>query len=105
MMTCVRFVTKTLTPPDVPAGRMAALATTRPSREFSVETIGCCCPAGQIDRYDSGSSGTTVTLTEYACALAGMLQGPAGNWNVRTLPALIIGGPNWPACPDSPRVS
>jgi hypothetical protein len=39
-----------LTAPPSPAGTMAALALTRPSTEFSVETTGCTWPAGQIVR-------------------------------------------------------
>ena len=50
--------------PFVPAGTMAAFATTLPSKEFRVETNGCTEPVGQVVRYDSGPPGTTVTLRE-----------------------------------------
>ncbi len=104
-MTFVVLVTYTLTDPDGdPAGTIAALAFTRPSSEFKVETIGCPSPVGQIVRYPSRPMGTTVTLSEYAIALAGMLQGlsPSESGKARDeLPG--IGGP--PKGPLGLRVS
>src|SRR5208283_5043101 len=49
-ITCVGFVTKTLIAPSVPAGTIAAFATTLPSNEFRVETSGCACPVGHVLR-------------------------------------------------------
>lgn len=43
-ITCVRLVTYTLIAPLVPAGTIAALATTAPSHEFKVDTPGCDAP-------------------------------------------------------------
>ena len=49
--TLVVSVTYTLTEPvGVPAGMIAALAFTRPSSEFMVDTTGCPSPAGQMVR-------------------------------------------------------
>jgi hypothetical protein len=48
--------------PPVPAGTIAAFATTVPSKEFKVEAFGCGDPAGQAVRNPSGPLGTTVTL-------------------------------------------
>ncbi len=53
----------TLTAPPVPAGTIAALATTRPVNEFKVDTFGWLCPVGQSERYGNGPSGTTVTFS------------------------------------------
>src|SRR5271157_3781195 len=96
-MTCVRLVTKTLMAPLVPAGTIAAFATTAPSKEFNVETNGCAAPVGQAVRYDSGPSGTTVTFTEYAAAVEGTVQALAGMANERTVPAPSSGPPNGPS--------
>src|SRR5271167_3353226 len=75
-ITLVVSVTYTLTEPEgVPAGTMAALALTRPSTEFSVDTTGWPSPLGQIVRYPRTDCGTTVTFSEYATALAGILHG------------------------------
>src|SRR5208283_5966959 len=49
-ITCVGFVTNTLIAPLVPAGTIAAFATTLPSNEFRVETSGCACPVGHVLR-------------------------------------------------------
>ena len=49
----IKFVgslTNTLMAPFSPAGTMAALATTFPWNEFSVETCGCGCPCGHVVR-------------------------------------------------------
>ena len=48
--TCVGLVTKMLIAAFVPAGTIAAFATTAPSPEFRVETSGCGDPAGQAVR-------------------------------------------------------
>ena len=51
MMTSVASVVKTLMAPLVPAGTMAALATTVPVGALSVETTGICAsPVGQTVR-------------------------------------------------------
>src|SRR5579872_2911567 len=76
---------------------MAAFATTFPAGEFSVDTTGCVCPVGQAVRYPNGPLGTTVTLSEYACAVFGMpLQGLVGM--EKLLEPLL-------AKPEPPRVS
>lgn len=41
MIKSVALLANTLTEPFDPAGTMAAFANTRPSNEFSVETVGC----------------------------------------------------------------
>ena len=41
---------KTSTEPFITTGTIAALATTFPANEFSVETPGCGCPAGHVVR-------------------------------------------------------
>jgi len=63
-ITCVGLVTNTLIAASVPAGTIAAFATTLPSQEFNVETSGCGEPAGHAVRKENGPSGTTVTLSE-----------------------------------------
>src|SRR5690242_2584970 len=89
--TCVASVTNTLTFPSVPACTITALAFVRPS-EFSVETTGCGSPVGQIVRYPSFESGTTVTFSEYAAALGGTTQFVLGR-KLRVWPAAIFGPP------------
>src|SRR5947209_4202758 len=83
---------------------MAALAFTRPSGEFNVDDSGCPWPVGQIVRNPSLCCGTTVTFSEYAMALDGMLHGlpacPSGK--ERAMPP-VIGGP--PKVPSGLRVS
>src|SRR6202142_2562272 len=91
-----------LTAPFVPAGTIAAFATTLPSNEFKVETSGFAAPAGHAVKNDSGPSGTTVTFIEYAAAVAGTEQPPAGSANERVDCASISGPPN---APCAPRVS
>src|ERR1039458_9095710 len=49
----------------------------RPSSEFRVATTGRPSPAGQIVKKPSVYCGTTETFSEYAAALAGMLQPPS----------------------------
>ena len=56
--------------PLAPAGTIAAFATTLPSNEFNVDTSGRAKPAGHADRKDSAPSGTAVTFSEYAAAVA-----------------------------------
>ena len=48
MINSVASVVNTETAPFKPAGTSAALALTRPSGEFNVETNGCWEPVGQI---------------------------------------------------------
>ena len=58
IITSVASLTYTLTAPLVPAGTMAAFATTLPrssvelwvEKSFRVETTGCDCPAGHVVR-------------------------------------------------------
>src|ERR1700682_59895 len=94
--TSVSLVTKKHTAPLVPAGTMAATALTLPSMELRVETCGCCCPQGKVVRNPSPPCGTTVTLTEYACAVLGMLQVLLGIVNPRTVCPLRKGPPKGP---------
>src|SRR5271165_13099 len=101
-ITSVGSVTNTLTAPLEPAGTMAALALILPSGEFSVETPGCDCPAGQMVRYPSEPCGTTVTLSEYAVAVEGMPQGLLGIGKLRDEPPGMDGPPK---PPDGLRVS
>jgi len=61
--------------PFVPAGTIAAFATTAPSHEFNVETNGRAEPSGQAVRKPSEPSGTTVTFIEYAAAVEGAANG------------------------------
>src|ERR1700694_5727886 len=96
IMNSVSSVTKAQTAPLAPAGTMAAAALMRPS-ELSVEASGRSCPHGNIVRNASLALGTTVTLTEYACAVAGMPQAPSGTVNPRADPAVKNGAPNGPA--------
>ncbi len=91
-----------LTAPFVPAGTIAAFATTLPSNEFNVETNGRAAPVGDAVRKDNRASGTTVTFIEYAAAVAGTEQPPAGSANERVDCASISGPPN---APWAPRVS
>src|SRR5690242_18779500 len=91
--------------PFVPAGTIAAFATICPFSAFSVETIGCGWPDGQVLRYPSGPLGTTVKLRENACTLAGGAQRLSANGIDRVVAALILGGPNDPLVPCPERVS
>src|ERR1700690_2509963 len=101
-ITCVRPSTKILIAPLVPAGTIAAFATTLPSNEFSVETNGCPAPVGHAVRYGNPPSGTTVTFNEYAAAFEGTGQPPSGSANDRTDFASISGPPKGPAVPRVP---
>ena len=49
----VVLVTYALTDPFAPAGTIAAFDTMLPSNAFSVDTVGCPCPAGHKLRKDS----------------------------------------------------
>src|SRR5262249_41879363 len=96
-ITCVWLNTYTLRAPPTPAPTIAALALILPSREFSVETVGCGWPAGQIVKYPSVPVvGTTVTLSEYARAVAGIAQLLAGMGTSRVELASITGPPTGP---------
>src|SRR4051794_39503480 len=96
-MAWVGWLAKRVTAPFVPAATMAALALILPSVEFRVETVGWAWPAGQTERKPNGPRGTTVRLSEYARALAGMLQGPPGMLKSRVVAAARFGPPNGPA--------
>jgi hypothetical protein len=50
IITSVLLYTYTSTDPFVPAGTIAAFATTVPRKEFNVETTGWATPVGQIVR-------------------------------------------------------
>src|SRR5579872_2126628 len=63
---------------------------------FNVETTGSGCPAGQVVRYTSGPGGTTVMLSDHACADEGRLHELVGMGNVREPPAPSNGPPNVP---------
>src|SRR5579864_580106 len=94
----VSLLAKAQTAPLVPAGTIAATPFTRPSMELSVEVPGCVCPHGNIVRKPSGAlCGTTVTFSEYACAVAGILHALLGTTNCRAgAPPVRNGPPNGP---------
>src|SRR3954449_10795932 len=100
--TFVVLLTNTETAPAFPAGTIAALAFTRPSGEFRVETCGCDSPVGQIVRYPKGPFGTAVTLSEYASAVGGTPHPLSGTAKLRDAPPLMAGPPKGPG---SRRVS
>src|SRR5262245_23753473 len=104
-MKSVLLLTNTFTEPPLPAGTMAAFATTFPG-EFNVETNGCETPVGQIVKKPNGPDGTTVMLNEYACAMDGRGQGELAECmvNVRVVLPPRVGGPN-PAGNVASRVS
>src|SRR5215813_13295979 len=93
-MKSVLLLTNTFTEPPLPAGTIAAFATTFPG-EFNVETTGCDTPVGQIVKNPSTPDGTTVMLNEYACAMDGTGQRELGDCmaKVRVALPLRIGGP------------
>src|ERR1051325_189340 len=98
MISCVGLVATTVMPPPVPAGTIAIFAVTVPVGAFSVDEPGCDCPAGQVLRNPSvPADGTTVMLRAYACAVAGMPQGPESTGNVLGTDAARAGLPNAPA--------
>lgn len=43
---------------------MAAFATTRPSKEFNVDTLGMADPVGNTVKYPNGRCGITVIFSE-----------------------------------------
>jgi hypothetical protein len=55
--------TNTLALPFVPAGTIAALATTWPFQEFNVDTNGSRPPVGNMVRYPRYPAGTVVTFS------------------------------------------
>src|SRR5437764_499757 len=74
MITWVTCVAISEIAPPVPAGTIAAFAVIAPSSELRVDTTGCDWPAGQTERKPSVPIGTTVKLSEYAWAFAGILH-------------------------------
>src|SRR5690349_3977823 len=96
-ITSVVLLAKTLTAPLVPAATIAALDFVRPSSELSVEAMGRNSPAGHNVRKPSGPLGTTATFREYAWAVIGTPQVPAGITKSRLVPPDIAGPPNAPA--------
>src|SRR4051794_3900284 len=95
--TWVVLLANTLTAPPDPAGTIAAVDLVRPSSELAVETTGCTCPVGHSVRNPSGPAGTTATLSEYACAVGGILHGPFGMIKLRAVPPAISGPPKGPS--------
>src|SRR5579872_300733 len=86
LMSMIRSVAplgNTSTDPFVPAGIIAAFATTVPVTSFSTEAKGCGWPVGHAVMNPSDPGGTAVKFNEYACAEAGMLQEPERNGKVR----------------------
>ena len=75
-----------VTEPLVPAGTIAALATTCPSMELSVDTVGNDSPVGHAVRYPKVECGITVMFNEYACAVEGTLQPLVGSGRTRVDP-------------------
>ena len=75
----VASLTKMLIPPPIPAGTIAAFATTVPLQSFSVDTIGSGCPAGQTVTHPNAAGGSAVMFSEYACAATGTLHVLCGN--------------------------
>ncbi len=88
----------------MPAGTIAAVFTICPVTSSSVTTLGCGCPVGHRVRYPTGPGGTSVTVTEYACALEGIVQLPCSG-KARADPAARLGGPNGLGNPCPVRVS
>ena len=64
-----------------------------------METSGCPAPAGHAVRYCSIPSGTTVTFSEYAAAVAGIPHPLEGIGNERVSASPILGPPRGPAAP------
>src|SRR5208283_3508438 len=95
-MTSVGFEAYTLTAPFVPAGTIAAFATTAPCHEFNVETNGWLSPVGQRLRYPRNPCGTTVTFNECAAAVAGIAQSLFGMGKLLVSPPVMLGPPNTP---------
>src|ERR1019366_2114726 len=96
-------VTKTSMLPPVPAGTIAAAATTVPVGMFNVETNGFGSPVGHVLRNPTGPLGTNVKFSEYACAPTGIPQATANRTGKVRLPAPISEGP--PSGPVALRVS
>jgi hypothetical protein len=105
MITSVLSLANTLIAPPEPAATIAAFAVTCPSGEFRVETKGCDWPVGQRLRYPSRDEGTTVTLTEYELAPAGIPHPLAGIGKLRVCPALTLGAPKSAGIPEEDLVS
>src|ERR1039457_6335892 len=93
----VGLLANTSMEPLVPAGMMAALATTVPVKAFKLAASGIVCPVGQAVRYPSGPGGTRAKSGEWACAVPGRLQALDRMGNVRVLPPPSDGPPNGPA--------
>src|SRR5580765_2506341 len=92
----LKLVVNAVTSPLAPAGTSAAFATTVPSKELRVDTIGMF-PLPHNVRYCSEADGTTVAFSEYAFALAGMPHIADGTLKLRACTAPMIGPPNGPA--------
>src|SRR5260370_1127965 len=104
--TSVASGVRRLIPPAVPSGTIAAFATIEPSREFSVDTVGCACPKAQAVKYLRGPGGTTLMLKAKAWVVKGTPQVLVGIRNVRKLgPPGRLGGPNAPEVPCPAPVS
>jgi hypothetical protein len=85
---------------------MTALATIVPSKSFRVEAFGKAFPVGKTVISPKIPGGTTVTLKEYAWAVAGIVH-VLLDWmgNVRMEPPVRLGGPKAPMKPTPERVS
>lgn len=99
MIRSVGSLDTTVTAPFAPATIRAAFAMTVPLGEFSVDTPGYGCPAGQMDKKLSGPEGRAVTFSEYALAEAGTPQelDTIGKSRLAYVPKL--GGPKAPVLP------
>src|SRR3954466_3331655 len=91
------LVTNTEISPLAPAGTIAAFAVTAPVTAFKVDTSGWLCPAGHVVRNPRGPFGTEVKLSEYALAVAGMLQVLERMGNVLAAEPTRDGPPSAPA--------
>src|SRR4051812_33736719 len=93
----VELLAKILILPVVPAGTMAAFATTVGiGAPFSEDTVGWLCPVAHAVRNPSGPEflGTAAKLSEYACAAAGMPQDEERMGNARGAPPVSDGPPS-----------
>src|ERR1700678_2402662 len=102
MIRSVGSVAITSMSPPVPAGTMAAFATTVPVGAFRVDEPGCGLPAVHADKNPNAPDGTTVMFNAYACAFAGTLQALCWIGKSRATVAASDGAPN---APEPERVS
>ena len=86
----------TVKAPFGPAGTMAALALMRPSKEFSVETTGCGCPAGQIGDVTEGGEGNHGQIERVRQGIGGDAARTRHGLKSRLMPAARLGPPKGP---------